>query len=450
MLHKFPRARLRTLITGTLACAAVLAVGIGSAGVHAASLASASSEPISPGITGASATPGVESVALSWNVTDEPNIAHVVVKLGSREAVLAPSARSYTFTGVTAGSYSFSVTAELGGFTPPASGIVGLEAKTQSTYEGFSASNPPEGRPGSPTSPFNVEVGSSPSVRSNSGEMVSYVLKLGSPSPGNATSGPKWKHPTVYASNTDPVVELHATESWGSNALTGRKIHVPAAAQAAPPKPSEGGDAHLEIVLAPVDAHTPGEAVDLWRANPPSGGVLKFAWGSAANIAGSGIGGKATAAGLDLWAGQVRGIELLKGKIDHALCLVVKSNKSGSYVYPASHTDGSSSAAAAPQEGQRFYLAYSDSEIAALPVKPWKKTVLSALAHYGGYDCDSGGPGLAVEFESSVMFTAFGQPNPLAQVGEREQLPTYNGEYVFNLAEGVNWSRLRAIAPPAH
>ncbi len=312
------------------------------------------------------------------------------------------------------------------------------------------ASNPPESRLGNSTSPFNVDVGSSPTMLSNSAEIVSYALSLGSPMPGNASSGPAWRHPTVFASNTDPVIELKATEPWGANALTGRKIHIPAAAQAASPKPSEGGDAHLEVVLAPVDAHTPGEAVDLWRANAPSGGVLKFAWGSTANVAGSGVGGTATAAGFDLWAGQVRGIELLKGKIDHALCLVIKSNKAGSYVYPAAHTDGRSSVAAAPQEGQRFYLAYSDGEIAALPVKPWKKTVLYALAHYGGYDCDSGGPGVAVEFESSVMFTAFGQPNPFAQVGQREQLPTYNGEYVFDLAEGVNWGRLRAIAPPAH
>ncbi len=322
--------------------------------------------------------------------------------------------------------------------------------ETASTYGGFSASNPMRGPPGSPSSPFNQPVGASPTVLANSAEMVAYVLRQGSPMPGNATSSSDWKHPTVFASNSDPVVELRATEAWGTNSLTGRKVHVPAAVQAAPPPGSSGGDAHLEIVLAPVDARVPGEAADLWRATPVASGVLRFAWGGPANIAGTGIGGAATAVGLDLWGGQIRGIELKERAINHAICATVKANKSGSFVYPATHTDGRSSEAAAPQEGQRFYLAYSDSEIEALPLKPWKKTVLKALAHYGFYDCDSGGSGLGIEFESPIMFTAFGQPNPLAEVGKAEGLGTWEGAYVFNFSEGVNWSRLRAITPPPH
>lgn len=322
-------------------------------------------------------------------------------------------------------------------------------ASSVSTYGGYTASNPMLSPPGSSTSAFNQRIGT-PTVLANSGEIVKYVLGLGSPMPANATSGPRWKHPTVYASNYDPIVTLQATKAWGTNPLTGRRIHAPAAWAAAPPKPSEGGDAHLEIVLAPVDERTPGETADLWQANPPSGGVLKFSWGSAANIAGSGAGGKATAADFDLWAGQVRGPELKAGLINHALCIVIKANKAGSYVYPAIHTDGTSTAYAAPKEGQRFQLNYSDGELAALPVKPWKRAILMALAHYGAYDCDSGGPGLAIELEGATMYTAFGQINPFNVIGAEQALPPYNGEYVFHFSEGVNWSRLRAIAPPAH
>jgi hypothetical protein len=66
------------------------------------------------------------------------------------------------------------------------------------------------------------------------------------------------------------------------------------------------------------------------------------------------------------------------------------------------------------------------------------------------YDCDSGGAGFGFELESPIMFTAFGQPNPFSEVGKAEGLGTWEGAYVFNFSEEVNWSRLRAIAPPAH
>lgn len=322
------------------------------------------------------------------------------------------------------------------------------EVPGATTYGGYSATNPMLVPPGSTTSAFNQTVAGA-AVLSNSAEIVSFVRGLGSPMPGNATSGPAWKHPTVYASNSDPIVELRATEPWGTSPLTGRKVHAPAAWAAAPPKPSEGGDAHLEIVLAPVDAKASGETAEMWRANPPVGGVLKFAWGGPGNIAATGtspIG--ATAAGLDLWAGQVRGAELKTGQINHALCLVIKSNKSGSFVAPANHTDGTSGSAAAPKEGQRFKLNYTATEIANLPVKPWKKAVLNALSKYGGYDCDSGGPGLAIEFEAATMFTAFGQPNPFATIGKEQGLPTFNSEYVFNFSEGLDWGRLQAVTGP--
>jgi hypothetical protein len=98
--------------------------------------------------------------------------------------------------------------------------------------------------------------------------------------------------------------------------------------------------------------------------------------------------------------------------------------------------------------GQRFYRAYSDPEIEALPIAPWKKTVLKALAHYGFYICDSGNDTLSFEFESSVMYTAFGRTEPFSVIGKEQDLSTWQGKYVFNFSEGVDWARLRAIAPP--
>jgi hypothetical protein len=307
----------------------------------------------------------------------------------------------------------------------------------------------PAGRtPGNTSSPFNQRI-TNPQVLANSSEMVAWVLKHHEPNsfmPGNEEPQDGGGHPIVYASDSDPIVELIATEPWGPNPLQGRKIRIPERAHGSLPGPP--ADAHLEIVLAPGEAKVPGETVELWRAEPVKEGKLRFAWGSAGNIDGSLLGGQATAADFDLSAGQIRAPELKAGVVPHALCAAIPQTKR-TYVYPASHTDGSSNEAAAPPMGQRFYLAYSDSEIAALSVSPWKKAVLTGLAHYGFYVCDSGNDTLGFEFESSVTYTAFGQPELFSIIGKEQGLGRWEGKYVFNFSEGVNWTRLRAIAPPA-
>ena len=320
------------------------------------------------------------------------------------------------------------------------------------TWEGFSAANPmPAGRtPGNASSPFNERL-HGPTVLANSAEMVAYLLSQhepGTPMPGTHEPSKNGGHPIVYASNSDPIVELIATEHWGANPLQGRRIKIPVQAHASEPAPP--GDAHLEIVLAPDEAKVPGEAVDLWRAEPVKEGKLRFSWGGPANIAGTLLqsnGWSATASDFDLSAGQIRAPELKAGVVPHALCAAIPEPKH-SYVYPASDSDGTGSQTAAPPMGQRFYLAYSEAEIEALPVAPWKKAVLKALANYGFYICDSGNDTLGFEFESSLTYTAFGQPDPFSVIGAEQGVGGWEGNYVFSFAEGVEWTRLRAIAPP--
>jgi hypothetical protein len=332
---------------------------------------------------------------------------------------------------------------------PPEVPQPGEEKLVTESWQGFSPSNPmPAGRvPGSSSSPFNQRI-ESPSVLPNSAEMVAWLLShhgSSSQMPGSAEPQLGHGHPTVYASNADPIVELVATAPWGPNALQGRKIRIPAAAHAGEPGPP--ADAHLQVVLAPGDAKVPGETADLWRAEPVKEGKLRFAWGGPGNIAGTQLGGAATGSNIDLSAGQVRAPELKAGIVPHALCAAIPQTKA-SFVYPASRSDGSSGEAAAPSMGQRFYLAYSDGEIEALPLAPWKKAVLEGLAHYGFYVCDSGNDTLGFEFESSLMYTAFGQPEWFSVIGKEQSLPTYEGRYVFNLSKGVDWTRLRALRPP--
>lgn len=306
------------------------------------------------------------------------------------------------------------------------------------TWRGYSAANPmPAGVvPYSSASPFNQIVPAHPAVLGDSGSLVSFLLGQGSTSPSSISTGGAYGHPIYYARSGDPVVEVHLTEPWGANPLSGRRIPVPAQAVPAP-----GSDGHMGIVLPN------GEEVDLWQAQAPREGRLNASWGSTTSIAGSGLGGEATASRIDLFAGVIRAPELIAGVIPHAL-FAVSLNVGASFVYPAGRSDGTSTASYAPAEGQRFYLEYSDAEIAALALPSWQKAIVTALAHYGMYIGDSGGSGLGLQFESGVMYTAFGLNDPFAGFAQAQAVPLHNGTYWFDVASGVDWSRLRAIAPP--
>jgi hypothetical protein len=319
------------------------------------------------------------------------------------------------------------------------------------TWEGFSASNPmPAGRtPGAASSPFNTPVGT-PVVLPNSSETVSWLLThIGAGEKpikdiSRPSGGPL---PMIYASNSDPVVELVAS---GASNVNHRKIRIPAQAYV-----GETGDKHLTIVLAPADAKVAGESIDLWLAESEASGKVKvvegklgYRNGGTANITGNLLGGYAVSAHFNAEAGEIRGPELKAGIVPHALTAAVKDTKLNSWVYPASGGDGSSTEAAAPPTGQRFYLEYSDAEIEALHFKPWKTAVLKALAHYGFYLEDTGNSTTSFRWEGSRMYVPFGAPEPFEQIGQEQGLPLEGGKYKFRLYEGVDWSRLRAIAPP--
>jgi hypothetical protein len=345
---------------------------------------------------------------------------------------------------------------------PPAPPEPEPEPPTGAGWEGFGGGVLPgaDWRPYAPSSPFNTSTNASV-VHPSSATFVEGALSWGAPASliaGTAETTSDWSHPTFYAQPSDSIYTLHATEPWGTNSLEGMKIRVPENAQ-----PAGGGDGHMTIV-------TPdGWEYDLWRAHAPQVGTkrLTFAWGGRTRIDGSGLHSGATAAGFGNMAGMIRAPELAAGQIDHALFVVLKCAAKGrefgygatttgygsSFVYPATH--GGSACSAEKEDalpmGAHLMLAMSDAQIRALPVPAWKKAILTALAHYGGYVGDTGGPGFGFMFESSTTYTALGLPDPLVVFGALNFLPAWNGDYVFNLAGGVDWSRyLRVLAPPAH
>jgi hypothetical protein len=297
-------------------------------------------------------------------------------------------------------------------------------------------------------------------VHPDSAAIVKTVLSWSLPGnlvAGNAQTSEDWGHPTFFAEPTDPTYTLHATESWGANELNGMRIHIPEDA-----RPTGSSDGHMTVV-------TPeGWEYDFWQAQapPPGGGTLTFAWGGRTRIDGNGLESGGTASGFGNLAGMIRAPELAAGHINHALFIVLRCTAQGtsfgygttthvgtsSYVYPAD--DGGTACPAgesgAPPLGTRFMLAMSDAQIQALAVPAWKKTILTALAHYGGYAGDTGGPGFTFMCESSTTFTALGLPDPLVEFARRNELPTWEGRYVFNVASGVEWEKyLRVLVPPS-
>src|SRR3954469_22975009 len=260
-------------------------------------------------------------------------------------------------------------------------------------------------RPYSDNSPFNQQLPANPRLAPNSASIVNTVTGWGS-GPADLAAGltqgnGDWNHPIYFSSPSDPVYTVHCTENWGTCEVEGLQVHIPDAARAA-----SSSDAHMAVV-----DQVNGWEYDFWAVQnkPSGGGTITITWGGRTRIGtddSDGLGSDATAAHFGLLAGVVREPEMRAGQIDHALFMVVKCD-SGQKVFPAEGKGSpcSSGAANAPHEGSRFQLAMSDDQIAAMNVPQWKKTILTAMAHYGMFVGDTGGSPWEIEFESGSTYT---------------------------------------------
>lgn len=315
----------------------------------------------------------------------------------------------------------------------------------------FSAGNWPSEcwRPYADSSPFNQRIPDSPRLAANSAALVQRVLGFGQPgklSGGRSDATGDYGHPTYYPTASDPVFTLHCLESWGRCAVEGLQVRIPDAAKAA-----SGGDGHMTVV-----DQASGWEYDFWQvqSKPAGGGTLTMSWGGRTRIDGDGLHSDATAAQFGNLAGIIRAPELISGQINHALFVTIKCD-SGHYVYPASKsgracTDAGLSGVDAPPMGTRIQLAMSDDQIAALSVPPWKKAILTAMAHYGMYMGDTGGPGFGLQVESPATYTSFGVADPImawAQNGA-PGVTMWNGNWVLDIASGVDWTRYLRVVDP--
>jgi hypothetical protein len=308
-------------------------------------------------------------------------------------------------------------------------------------------------RPYADTSPFNQRLPAHPRLEPRSSQIVRAVTAH---DPGHLDAGVDqteldYGRPVYFSGGDDPSFRVHCTRAWGRCALEGRSIRIPDAA-----KPAGGGDAHLTV----VDPAT-GWEYDMWKVarKPAGGGELVTAWGGRTRIDGSGLGSEAVAASFGTLAGIVRPEELEDGRIDHALFMTVPcvARIDGrNSVYPArGNARGCTKGQDAPLLGARFQLAMTGDEIDGLDVPGWQRTLLHAMAEYGMFVGDTGGPpGWGLQVQSDTSYTSLGREPKLAEfakkAGWRASKDDDTGRTVYagDFAGGVDWrSRLRVVAP---
>lgn len=312
-------------------------------------------------------------------------------------------------------------------------------------------------RPFSRLSPFNRELPANPRIAPGSGRMIERLVALSGgrgPAALDVYRGGQGGDPTYWSDAGDPTFVVHCTRPWGRCPLEGRRIHAPAGAMREwdPGGAAADQDGHISIIDRADD-----RVYDLWQVRrkvlPRGGGRLLVSWGGVTSLSGKGIDGRgdATAARFSNIAGRLRAEELAVGRIEHALFIVIPCD-AGKEVFPA-RAGGApcrDEHGALPM-GARLQLDYTDAEIEALPVPIWKKALLRAMADYGMFVGDTGTHNLfSVERESGLQYRSAGDGDRWLNVARSHHFEYWHGEggvYIGDLATGVDWTRLRVIAP---
>ena len=414
--------------------------------------------PSPPGIPSVAAGDG--QVTLSWAAsTDNVAVTGYRVYRGTT-LVGSPTGTTFTDTGLANGAvYSYTVKAvDAAGNLSLASNAVNATPVASSSppptgtcaaYGSFTSLSPPGScwRPYAATSPLNRVVPANPRYytdatrNTDSAKIVARLVSWGSAQSliAGQTGTGDWWHPLYYSQATDPAYTIHCTKYSGCE-LEGKVVRIPAGA-----KPAGGGDGHMSVV-----DQTTGTEYDMWQAATPSGtgGTLNISFGGITRIDGDGLGSNATAAHFGLAAGIVRGAEMQAGAIAHALFSQIKCT-GGYAVYPAAAGTTASSCSTfglanqdAPPLGARLWLDLTSSQIDALAVPAWKKTLLKAMHDYGIVvgDTNGGHASWGIQAESEQSYASFGRTSYWRTLGAASGLGTYSGGYVFDIQSGVDWA----------
>jgi hypothetical protein len=270
-------------------------------------------------------------------------------------------------------------------------------------------------RPFADDSFLNTPLPPSPKLVPNSARMVAKILTMGEVPRMPINPGPEedWFHPYFFNRTTDPVYRVVCNKHSHDCPIENLEVRIPPQA-----RPADSDDGHMTV----IDQAT-GWEWDFYDVQsvplPPNGGDIVVGWGGKTRIDGPGGGTRetesaATMAALGSIGGIIRYPELAAGRIDHAL-FIVTGCSSGKMVFPGRDYGGfcNSDRENAPASGQWLRLNMSETEISLLPLSPWQKTILRALARYGGFVGDNGGTeSVGFQIDSPETYTALGKANP--------------------------------------
>jgi parallel beta-helix repeat protein len=353
----------------------------------------------------------------------------------------------------------------------------------QNCFNSYGANHwPPAGCvPYAASSPFNTRVPPNPKLLSNSAGIVSRVINdwvsLGGAHYANSilqasysiAPGGDCNDAIFWGESTDPVNTITSTTCPNESQLWGKTLHIPTAARPAGDIGFGGcSDHHITLIDKPTAI-----AYDMYQAFPHggvsggnipdgSGGNSDRHCGATNILTGSALDDHVNAGHTASAAGMIRGPELQGNLINHALFLTVTCDN-GTKNYPADagvsyvNSYTCSNTTNAPPLGAHFWLDYTDAQIAALAIPTWEKTIVTALAHYGGYVLDQQGPNTKaylanISIESGETYEAYSATQPIASVAAGAGISfnaglSSSGGYIFALA-GIDYATHLHVLDP--
>jgi hypothetical protein len=261
-------------------------------------------------------------------------------------------------------------------------------------------------RPYAPWSPWNRLIGRSPMYDPRSDF---HLTALGGALVSDTRS---YTFPVYEVTSRTPTRPV-SLSGWFSDTSAGGKrlrntqgavVEVPIPASA---RPAAGSDGQIIVVN-----RSTGEEWGFWRAERSTGGTWSATNGYRYNVRWSGVPpvsrSKFTArgSGIPYLAGLVRRCEVARGRIDHALAFAY-DYPAGSFVHPATKSDGKGSSPADLPEGARLQL---DPKLTRAQIESWGcrracLTIARALQKYGMYVVDnSGREKIMVEYSGTARW----------------------------------------------
>jgi hypothetical protein len=275
-------------------------------------------------------------------------------------------------------------------------------------------------RPYADSSAWNTPISASPQVDPQSREFVAGIAKTADR--GFITSDPtQYTYPVYEADGETPRYDIPCT--WYKCMITHpsdepvrvatlKNVPIPPLAQ-----PSAGSDGAMIV----IDTDS-GTEYDLWMARR-DGDSWSVGNASVYSIAADGMPETygSRGAGVPYLAGLVRQWEIAAGRINHAIAFAYPNVAAAGCVWPASKTDGTSTAADALPEGARLQLdpSLTNDDFVAMGLDSTGRTIARALQQYGMILIDvSGRPKIMVEDLTANRYATASWARPPTQLSE--------------------------------